>query len=349
MKYACSMSCPRAVSNPRRSASRAAILAASALLAATASAFGQPSFTVTIDDPQGLFGAHGPNLQAAALAAARLWGEHLDTAASIEIVVHPDTGVERGYGRSYIAVFREAVGDLFIADQGMGAEVRTGIDPNGTDPDVEIAFNPAYVFEQFWYDPDPIARTAPVPGNRLDAVSVMMHEIGHALLYNGYINDVDGSYFDNFRSTFDFLTAFDGTDFTFTGQACTNVYGGPGGGGGGGGVPLTFGNTDHWGNPAPGPGSDLIPQLMNGVVFMFGTRYHVSPLDRAAISDCGLPLRSLCAADINGDGNLDPDDLSDYIACYFTTPPCDQADYSGNGSIDPDDLSDYIGAYFQGC
>ncbi len=55
-----------------------------------------------------------------------------------------------------------------------------------------------------------------------------------------------------------------------------------------------------------------------------------------------------CPPDINGDGNLDPDDLADYIACYFT-PPCDQADYDGSGSVDPDDLSDYIAAYFGGC
>ncbi len=56
-----------------------------------------------------------------------------------------------------------------------------------------------------------------------------------------------------------------------------------------------------------------------------------------------------CAPDFNGDGSLDPDDLSDYIACYFTQPPCDQADYNNDSSTDPDDLSDYIGAFFGGC
>ncbi len=56
----------------------------------------------------------------------------------------------------------------------------------------------------------------------------------------------------------------------------------------------------------------------------------------------------VCRADLNGDGNLDPDDLADYIACYFT-PPCDQADFDGSGTVDPDDLADYIAAYFSGC
>ncbi|MBL8758166.1 MAG: OmpA family protein, partial [Phycisphaerae bacterium] len=49
------------------------------------------------------------------------------------------------------------------------------------------------------------------------------------------------------------------------------------------------------------------------------------------------------------DGNLDPDDLADYIACFFDTPPCPAADLSGDGTIDPDDLSDYIGLFFVGC
>jgi len=56
-----------------------------------------------------------------------------------------------------------------------------------------------------------------------------------------------------------------------------------------------------------------------------------------------------CAADFNGDGTLDPDDLSDAIACYFTSPPCPGMNFDGAGEIDPDDLSDYIAAYFGGC
>ncbi|MBL8758771.1 MAG: lamin tail domain-containing protein [Phycisphaerae bacterium] len=56
-----------------------------------------------------------------------------------------------------------------------------------------------------------------------------------------------------------------------------------------------------------------------------------------------------CAPDYNGDGNLDPDDLADYIGCYFSAPPCDRADYNGDGNPDPDDLADFIAAYFAGC
>ncbi len=56
-----------------------------------------------------------------------------------------------------------------------------------------------------------------------------------------------------------------------------------------------------------------------------------------------------CPADFNGDSNIDPDDLSDYIACYFSEPPCQDADFNLDGNVDPDDLSDYITVYFGGC
>ena len=58
---------------------------------------------------------------------------------------------------------------------------------------------------------------------------------------------------------------------------------------------------------------------------------------------------SSCSADFDGDGALTPDDLSDYIACYFALPPCSRADINADGVVNPDDLSDLISAYFLGC
>ncbi len=55
-----------------------------------------------------------------------------------------------------------------------------------------------------------------------------------------------------------------------------------------------------------------------------------------------------CRADFNGDGSIDPDDLGDYINCYFA-PVCEQGDFNGDGSQDPDDLGDFINIYFAGC
>jgi hypothetical protein len=55
-------------------------------------------------------------------------------------------------------------------------------------------------------------------------------------------------------------------------------------------VPLTYGNYHHFGNADPRPGSDLIPDLMNGVVFFRGQRYNISPLDLALLADVGVPV-----------------------------------------------------------
>jgi len=62
-----------------------------------------------------------------------------------------------------------------------------------------------------------------------------------------------------------------------------------------------------------------------------------------------LRTGALCPADFDGDSQLTPDDLADYIACFFSIPPCSQADFSGDGGVDPDDLADFITAFFGGC
>ncbi|MGD9690457.1 MAG: sorbosone dehydrogenase family protein [Phycisphaerales bacterium] len=48
--------------------------------------------------------------------------------------------------------------------------------------------------------------------------------------------------------------------------------------------------------------------------------------------------------DFNFDGNIDPDDLGDYINAYFTFDL--RADFNLDDNLDPDDLGDYINAYF---
>ncbi len=56
-----------------------------------------------------------------------------------------------------------------------------------------------------------------------------------------------------------------------------------------------------------------------------------------------------CPADFDRNATVDPDDLSDYISCYFQTPPCPSADFNADSNTDPDDLSDFIAAFFGGC
>ncbi len=56
-----------------------------------------------------------------------------------------------------------------------------------------------------------------------------------------------------------------------------------------------------------------------------------------------------CLADVDGNGVIDPDDLSDFIGAFFATPPAPETDFNNDGFIDPDDLADYIATFFGGC
>ncbi|MGD9688720.1 MAG: M12 family metallo-peptidase [Phycisphaerales bacterium] len=64
--------------------------------------------------------------------------------------------------------------------------------------------------------------------------------------------------------------------------------------------------------------------------------------------DVVVESSTTCPADFNADGNLDPDDLGDFINCFFG-PGCASADFNGDGNVDPDDLGDFINVFFAGC
>lgn len=54
----------------------------------------------------------------------------------------------------------------------------------------------------------------------------------------------------------------------------------------------------------------------------------------------------ICTIDFNVDGEVNPDDLGDYINCYFSLPTCEGADFNADGDLNPDDLGDYLNAFF---
>ena len=216
------------------------------------------------------------------------------------------------------------VGGRSLYEQGMAFELRTGTDPNGAAVDAIVTFGLAYLRNELWFDPDPVARTATVPANRTDAMSVALHEIGHALVYNGWADIVSGQPPATYWSTFDRWMQ-PGAPTVFTGAAATRSWGSA--------PDLTTGNNKHWGNatgrfdlppvmpspsspvqwldgaPLPQPpcqmppsvdappsadpqggrgGPSLIDELMNGVVFYRGNRYDIGPLDRATLVDTGV-------------------------------------------------------------
>jgi hypothetical protein len=295
-----------------------------ALAAAPAAASAQVAFPVAFDQGAMLLSAE-ERLQLATHVreAGRRWTSLLvlDGPRSIEVQVVLSDAVPRATGHSVVSTFVGVEAGRDTYEQGVAHELRTGADQNGVQPDIRITLNPDYLRQELWFDPDPQQRSAPVPKQRTDALSVMLHEFGHALAYNGWAGGA-GMAPGGFWSTFDrWMLA--GDPVLFDGPAVLQQLGSR--------PELTRDNVHHWDNaglpgkqariPAPPPWAHGAPQpqpacagmasvaappsdnwrkgdlsgglrseLMNGVVFYRGTRYAISPLDRAALIDAGLPV-----------------------------------------------------------
>jgi hypothetical protein len=240
-------------------------------------------FSVLIKDEQGKYALYRPLIRSSILAAGAYWDYYLGGHdVNLDVVVRIDDAIDRATGRSKASSFIRNNGVYDVYEQGAAAEIRTGVDPNGDEPDIEIVLNPDYLLNELWFDSDPLLRLAPVPPDRTDAVSVFMHELGHAFAFNGWMDGLTGAMPADYQSVFDELIHVQEGNFYFMGEKAVEVYGSP--------VPLSYGNISHVGNLPPRPGSDLIPDLMNGIVFYRGSRYYISPLDRAMMADLGLPV-----------------------------------------------------------
>ncbi len=220
-------------------------------------------------------------IRANTVAAMDLWTRHLAGGAAIEIEIALGAGVQRAAGYSLTSGFVRHEGGVDVFEQGVAYEIRTGWDPNGAAPDLRVLLSDDYVTDELWFDPQPGQRWASVPAERTDAVSLLAHELGHALAFNGWWDPPQGQPPLSYGSTWDVLADYDGQALYFVGIAAVALYGGP--------VPVTVGNNWHIGN-ATGPGSDLLGDLMNGVAINRGSRYDVSALDLAMLADMGLPM-----------------------------------------------------------
>jgi hypothetical protein len=273
-----------------RSLTRLGVVAVWMAVLAAPSSAQQISYTVAFDDPNQSFAdLYQPIIQHVQ-AAGGSWNNYLRPSSSVtlEVRVGFSTTIPRATGRSVVSSFVRTQGGLDLQEQGAGREIRTGADPNQAAPDIELLFNPDYLRNELWFDPNPVLRTATVPSDRTDAMSVMLHELGHAFAFNGWRDGVTGNLPGNFQSTFDQHVTKSGDILVFNGPSAKWVYGGEY-------VPLTLGNYAHIGNRIANqgetqlPGSDLIPDLMNGVAYLRGSRYDISLLDVAIVSDSEVP------------------------------------------------------------
>jgi hypothetical protein len=265
-----------------------AVLVAAVFLTCTGRrARGQVEFKLTLQDLPAEFKPVERQIEANILAAARMWAEPVDAKpCTIDILFRTDPAANRGSGRSFTTapLDDEKHGDKRVMEQSWAAEMRTGRDPNGDKSDVELVLEPGYM-RTLWWDPRPDLRTARIPANKLDAMTVLLHELGHAIAFNGWIDPRTGGNDRDVASTYDRWVTYDGADFFFNGPAAKKLWGGP--------VPLarTNNNYHHVCDKPRGPQATLKDDLMNGVTFGNGRRYQIGPMDLAILADCGIPLK----------------------------------------------------------
>ena len=161
----------------------------------------------------------------------------------------------------------------------LSAELRSGSNLNGSNYDINIRVHSGYLANELWLDTTPDT-ASDIPSGKTDALSVMVHELGHALGFNGSFNDATNTFTGNAKSPYDYRLVIDGENESFSGPNTMAVFGGL--------VPTTNNNNSHYGNVSGPPSAGLIYGLMNGVVFYRGARYSISDLDLAFLADMGL-------------------------------------------------------------
>lgn len=200
------------------------------------------------------------------------------TTLQVSVIIrseNSDGSAGRLSARSISATNVETGGSLF--DQAATARVRYGDADDPTSADIELIIDPNYLVSTLWFDPNPAARTETIPTGKIDAYSAILHEMGHAFFFNGFLDSVAYTPISgNDRSVFDSLLTVDGNQPFFRGATAVGVYGGD--------VPLTRGNLYHLGNQT-GAGTDLVPNLMNGALFNVQQRYSIGPLESAMAQD----------------------------------------------------------------
>jgi Ca2+-binding RTX toxin-like protein len=240
-------------------------------------------FEVNVTDTTGRGAGFLSALTANAVAAANIWNSYLVGQGTISVQINiVELSSDQANGHSPMMVFDHFSNGFSINEPGTANELRTGVDSAPGWPDIEINVDPDYVFNWLWFDPNPGASNPIVPGNRLDAVSMFLHEMAHGLAFDGFRDWATGVLPSIYMSPYDENVVLSGGHRYFVGANAMAVYGGP--------VMLTDGIYLHYGNTPGWSNTDLTHGLMNGVYFISGRRFEISELDLAILKDCGLQV-----------------------------------------------------------
>jgi len=234
------------------------------------------SYSVSLNDP-------GSSAQDTALlngvqTAVAEWSRYVSGYGSLDIEVNvlPTT---RANAAATTVVYLGMDGSRQVYEEGTVNELRTGADANGTAPDLNINVDPTYL-ETLWLNTS--GSSAP-PSNKIDGLSVFMHEIGHGLGFLGYRDPATGA-LAGYETPLDrYVTLNSDGSASFTGAIAQAVYGSA--------IPVTtLQNGEQYNHLSNIVAEAASSDLMNGVAFYYGHHYRISDLDLAVLKDIGLNI-----------------------------------------------------------
>lgn len=265
----------------------AASLTPKGLAASSTSEFTRPLFHLVIVDPSHALEGKQADFLANLDAAMEAWNQVIAISTPLDIEIHVEnSGVGRLDAASESSHIAGHWGTRDVFEEGAAYKLRTGEAPQPGRPDILIRINPKYLADEVWIDPHPTKKDIPVPSHKVDLVSLLKHELGHAFGFQSFRDLKTAELPAGYMSLLDKLTIKRGGRFLFVGPNSQRVYGGP--------VPLTSNiesqNFAHYGNA--GDPAALTGGLMGGVAFYYARRYEIGAVDIAILQDLGVPVRN---------------------------------------------------------
>ena len=216
--------------------------------------------------------------------AANSWGVFIDSSAKLEILItFVDNSSHMMQMNSITSVFSHKKYGTRYFHQGITGELISGIDPNGSEPDALLRIDRSAISNMnLWLESNLQDRSGNIPINQIDTLSILMHELGHALCFNGFIDmkSQRSALQNHDLSTYDALVTFIDKKPFLHGPLSSLKYGNA--------IPLNQidGTYSHLAiyNPETSP-------IMSEESIKWGKKYFITNIDLAILNDCGIKLK----------------------------------------------------------